>query len=129
TAWTIGVVLFLWMPLATILVYAFNPSNIQSWPIPGFTFHWFHVAWHDQEARDAIWLSVKAALLATGIALVLGSLAAFAVSRFRFFGRESISFLLVLPLALPGVITGIALNSYFTYWKINFGLWTIVIGH
>jgi putative spermidine/putrescine transport system permease protein len=129
TVWTVGVVLFLWMPLATILVYAFNPSNIQSWPIPGLTFHWFHVAWHDAEARAALWLSVRAALLATGIALVLGSLAAFAVSRFRFFGRDSISFLLVLPLALPGVITGIALRSFYSFGGLGFSLWTIVIGH
>ena len=79
--------------------------------------------------QQALWLSLKAAALATLIALVLGSAAAFGVHRFRFFGRESISFLLVLPIALPGIITGMALNSYFTFWKFNFGLWTIVIGH
>ena len=129
TAWTIGVVLFLWMPLATILVYAFNPSNIQSWPIPGFTTHWFSVAWHDPEARSALVLSLKAALCATGVALVLGTMAAVGVSRFRFFGREAVSFLLILPLALPGVITGIALSSFYTFWGVPFSLWTIVIGH
>jgi putative spermidine/putrescine transport system permease protein len=127
--WTFGVVLFLWLPLATLLVYAFNPSNIQSWPISGFTFHWFHVAWHDSEARSALWLSVKAALLATAVALVLGSMAAFAVSRFRFFGRDVISFVLVLPIALPGVITGIALRSFYNFGGLGFSLWTIVIGH
>ncbi len=68
-------------------------------------------------------------MLATLVALVLGSMAAFGVHRFRFFGREAISFLLVLPIALPGIVTGMALNSYFTFWKINFGLLTIVIGH
>jgi putative spermidine/putrescine transport system permease protein len=127
--WTVGVVLFLWLPLATILVYAFNPSNIQSWPISGFTFHWFHVAWHDSEARAALWLSVKAALLATGVALVLGSMAAAAVSRFRFFGRDAVSFVLVLPIALPGVITGIALRSFYEFNGLGYSLWTIVIGH
>jgi putative spermidine/putrescine transport system permease protein len=127
--WTVLVVLFLWIPLGIILVYAFNPSNIQSWPISGFTLKWFRVAWHDQEARDALLLSLKAALVATGIALVLGTMAAAAVSRYRFFGREAFSFLFVLPLALPGVITGIALSSFYNFWGVTFSLWTIVIGH
>jgi putative spermidine/putrescine transport system permease protein len=127
--WTLLVVLFLWLPLAVILVYAFNTSNIQSWPIPGFTTRWFTVAWHDPDARAALWLSVKAALAATGVALVLGTMAAIGVARFRFFGRETLSFLLVLPIALPGVITGIALSSFYTFWGVNFSLWTIVVGH
>jgi putative spermidine/putrescine transport system permease protein len=126
---TLLVVLFLWLPLTIILVYAFNTSNIQSWPIPGFTLRWFRVAWEDQEARDALLLSLKAALAATGIALVLGTMAAVGISRFRFFGRETLSFLLVLPIALPGVITGIALSSFYTFWGVQFSLWTIVVGH
>jgi putative spermidine/putrescine transport system permease protein len=134
TRWALGawvglVILFLWIPLALIMVYAFNKSNVQSWPITGFTTHWFGVAWRSGEVRDAIWLSVRAGLLATGVALVLGSAAAFAIARFRFFGRESVSFLLVLPIALPGIITGMALNSFFTFNHINLSLWTIVIGH
>jgi len=127
--WSLLVVLFLWIPLAIILVYAFNTSNIQSWPIPGFTLRWFRVAWHDPEVRAALWLSFKCALVATGVALVLGTMAAAAVSRFRFFGREALSFLLVLPIALPGVITGIALSSFYTFWGVQFSFWTIVIGH
>ena len=128
-AWTLLVVLFLWLPLGIILVYAFNTSNIQSWPIPGFTLRWFRVAWEDEEARNALLLSLKAALAATGIALVLGTMAAAAVSRFQFFGREALSFVFILPLALPGVITGIALSSFYTFWGVSFSLWTIVIGH
>jgi putative spermidine/putrescine transport system permease protein len=127
--WSLLVVLFLWVPLAIILVYAFNTSNIQSWPIPGFTLKWFRIAWEDEEARSALMLSLKAALAATAVALVLGTMAAVAVSRFRFFGREAFSFLLVLPIALPGVITGIALSSFYTFWGLPFSLWTIVIGH
>jgi putative spermidine/putrescine transport system permease protein len=127
--WALLVVLFLWVPLAIILVYAFNTSNIQSWPIPGFTLKWFRIAWEDDEARSALLLSLKAALAATAVALVLGTMAAVAVSRFRFFGREAFSFLLVLPIALPGVITGIALSSFYTFWGLPFSLWTIVIGH
>jgi putative spermidine/putrescine transport system permease protein len=127
--WTALVILFLWLPLGLIMVYAFNKSNIQSWPIPGFTTHWFRVAWDATEVRTAIWLSVRAALLATAVALVLGSAAAFAIARFRFFGRETVSFLLVLPIALPGIITGMALNSFFVFNNINLSLTTIVIGH
>jgi putative spermidine/putrescine transport system permease protein len=127
--WTVLIVLFLWFPLLIILVYAFNTSNIQSWPIPGFTLRWFRVAWDDQEARSALVLSLKAALCATGVALVLGTMIAIGVSRFRFFGRDALSFLLVLPIALPGVITGIALSSFYTFWGVQFSLWTIVIGH
>jgi putative spermidine/putrescine transport system permease protein len=127
--WTLLVVLFLWVPLLIILIYAFNTSNIQSWPIPGFTLRWFRVAFEDQEARSALLLSLKAALAATAVALVLGTMAAMAVSRSRFFGREAFSFLLVLPIALPGVLTGIALSSFYTFWGLPFSLWTIVIGH
>jgi putative spermidine/putrescine transport system permease protein len=127
--WALGVVLFLWLPLVTIMVYAFNSSNVQSWPIAGLSLKWFSSTWHNQETRDAFRLSLEAAFLATGIALVLGSAAAFAVGRAKFFGRESISLLLVLPLALPGVVTGIALSSFFTFSAFSLGLWTIVIGH
>jgi putative spermidine/putrescine transport system permease protein len=127
--WTLLVTAFLWLPLLLIIVYAFNRSNIQSWPIQGFTTKWFRVAWDAQEVRDAIWLSVRAGLIATGSALVLGSAAAFAIARFHFFGREAVSFLLVLPIALPGIITGMSLNAFFVFNHIDLSLWTIVIGH
>jgi putative spermidine/putrescine transport system permease protein len=128
-AWTALVLLFLFVPIAIIVVYAFNSSNIQSWPIAGWTTHWFGSAWRNQEIRDAFWLSIRAGLIATGIALLLGTLAAFAVHRFRFFGREAISFIVVLPIALPGIITGMAFNSLFVFAGIDLSLWTIVIGH
>jgi putative spermidine/putrescine transport system permease protein len=131
-AWAVAVVLFLWIPLVLICIYAFNSSNIQSWPIAGFSTKWFTAAWHNEEARSALVLSLKAGGLATVVALVLGTAAAAAVSRFRFFGRDAISFLLVLPIALPGVVTGIALNSFFgnnSVHHLSPSLWTIVIGH
>jgi putative spermidine/putrescine transport system permease protein len=128
TVWSALVVLFLWVPLALIMLYAFNKSNIESWPIPGFTTHWFRAAW-TSEVRTSLWLSVRVGLTATGIALVLGSMAAFGVARFRFFGRETVSFLLVLPIALPGIVTGIALNSAFVAGNITLSTWTIVVGH
>src|SRR3954453_13787340 len=127
--WTIGIVLFLFLPILLICVYAFNPSNIQSWPLDGLSTKWFSAAFHNQEIRDALWLSVRAGLIATAIALVLGSLAAFAVHRFRFFGREAVSLLLVLPIALPGIVTGLALLSAMQYGGITPSLLTIVAGH
>jgi putative spermidine/putrescine transport system permease protein len=127
--WSALVIAFLWIPLVIIGLYAFNKSNIQGWPISSWTLHWFSVTWHNPEARAAFWLSVKVALVTTGIALVLGTMAAAAVARFRFFGRDTISFLLVLPLALPGIITGTALLRFFDFANIQVSIWTIVIGH
>jgi putative spermidine/putrescine transport system permease protein len=123
------VIAFLWIPLVIIALYAFNKSNIQGWPITSWTFHWFSVAWHNPEARSALVLSVKVALIVTAIALVLGTMAAAGVARFRFFGRDTVSFLLVLPLALPGIITGTALLRFFDFAGITVSIWTIVIGH
>jgi putative spermidine/putrescine transport system permease protein len=127
--WAALVMLFLFFPIVIIILYAFNPSNVQSWPLEGLSTRWFSPTWHNAEMRHALWLSVRAGLIATFIAMVLGSMAAFAVHRFRFFGREAISLLLVLPIALPGIITGMALNSFISFNGIEFGLLTIVIGH
>jgi putative spermidine/putrescine transport system permease protein len=128
-AWVIGVLLFLFVPIATIILFAFDRSNVQSWPIKNFTTHWLSVAWDDPAVKSAFLLSVKAAVAATLLALVLGSVAAFGVHKFRFFGREAISLFLVLPIALPGIITGLALRSFFTFGGINLSLITIIIGH
>jgi putative spermidine/putrescine transport system permease protein len=127
--WVVLVLLFLFLPIATIVLYSFDPATVESWPIQGFTVHWFSVAFHDQQVRDAFLLSIKVGALATAIAVVLGSAVAYALHQFSFFGREAISFLLVLPIALPGVITGLALNSFFTFTSIQLSLWTIMIGH
>ena len=129
SVWVVIVIAFLLFPIVLIGVYAFNASNVESWPITHFTTHWFGDAWNNQDVRSALVLSVKAGLLATAIALVLGTAASFAVHRFRFFGREAVSFVVVLPLALPGIITGMALNSFFVTGGFQFSLWTIVIGH
>jgi putative spermidine/putrescine transport system permease protein len=127
--WSTALILFLFVPIVLICVYAFNPSNIQSWPLHGLSTKWFSSTWHNDEMRQALWLSVRAGLISTAIALALGTMAAFAVHRFRFFGREAISLMLILPLALPGIITGMALNSFFAFGGISFSLTTIVIGH
>src|SRR6516162_154564 len=127
--WVALVLAFLFIPIVLIVLYAFNQSTIQSWPISHFTLHWFSLAWHDPEVRAAFLLSVRVGLFATALALLLGSAVAYALYKFRFFGREAISFLLVLPLALPGIITGIALNSFFSFTGIQLGTLTIIVGH
>src|SRR5690349_18459477 len=127
--WVVLVLLFLFVPIALIFLYAFDKSTVQSWPISGFTVRWFSVAWHDPDVRQAFLLSIKVGLLATLIALVLGSMVAYAVHKFAFFGREAVSFLLVLPLALPGIVTGIALSSFFSFTGTGLSILTIVIGH
>jgi putative spermidine/putrescine transport system permease protein len=127
---TWGVVLFLHIPLALIVLYAFSSEDKSYvFPPPGLTTQWFGVAWERQDVWDAMKLSFQVALWATGIAMVLGTLAAGALARTQFFGRDAINLLLILPIALPGVITGIALRSSYHAMEIPFSFWTIVIGH
>ncbi len=121
---------FIYVPLIVIAIYAFNSSNILEWPPPGLTLDWFPKAIESQDARDALLTSLKAGLAATAIALLLGTLASLAVARHRFFGRETISFLVILPIALPGIVTGVALSNTFTQvLGIDLGLFTVVVGH
>ncbi|HUY72957.1 MAG TPA: ABC transporter permease [Candidatus Dormibacteraeota bacterium] len=121
--------MFLFVPILLIFFYAFNSSNIESWPIPGLTLKWFTATWNDDTVRTALGLSLQVGLVATAIALALGSCAAFAIHRTSFFGREAVSLLFILPLALPGIITGIALNAFFSFSGVSLSIWTIVIGH
>jgi putative spermidine/putrescine transport system permease protein len=121
---------FLHLPILLIFVYAFTTEEKSfQWPPPGFTTKWFAVAWNRPDIWEALSLSVKVASIATVIALVLGTLAAAAVARTKFFGREVVSLLVILPIALPGIITGIALRSAFSLAEIPFSVWTIILGH
>jgi putative spermidine/putrescine transport system permease protein len=121
---------FIYVPLVVIAVYAFNESRSQSWPIEGFTLDWFDRALNNPGVRDALWTSLKAGLGATAIAIVLGTLAALAVARHRFFGRDTVSFLVILPIALPGIVTGMALNATFTQvLGVDLTLFTVIVGH
>jgi putative spermidine/putrescine transport system permease protein len=121
---------FIYVPLIVIAIYAFNASNIVEWPPPGLTLDWFPKAVESKGARDALLTSLKAGLAATAIALLLGTLASLAVARHRFFGRETISFLVILPIALPGIVTGVALSNTFTQvLGIDLGLLTVIVGH
>src|SRR6202521_3970181 len=127
--WAVLIMLFLFVPLLVIFLYAFNKSNIETWPISALSTKWFASTWNDPDVRTALLLSLKTALAATGLALILGSCAAFGIHRTSFFGRDAISFLFVLPLALPGIITGIALRAFFNFNNFELSIWTIVVGH
>jgi putative spermidine/putrescine transport system permease protein len=127
---TWGVVLFLHIPLALIVLYAFSSEDKSYiFPPPGLTTQWFAVALEREDVWVAMKMSAQVAVYATGIALVLGTLAAGALARTQFFGREAVNLLLILPIALPGVVTGIALRSAYHTLEIPFSFWTIVIGH
>lgn len=120
---------FIYIPLAVVILYAFSASVGFRWPIESFTTRWFGVAWRNGLVRQALATSLGVALMATLLALVLGSLAAFAVHRFSFFGRNAVSLILILPIALPGIVTAMALNSAFVTANIQLSLLTIFIGH
>jgi putative spermidine/putrescine transport system permease protein len=121
---------FIYIPLIVIGIYAFNASKILKWPPPGLTLDWFSKAFESESAREALMTSVQAGLAATAIAIVLGTLAALAVGRFRFFGRETVSFLVILPIALPGIVTGVALSNTFTQvLGTSLSLFTVIVGH
>ncbi|MFF0559812.1 ABC transporter permease [Streptomyces sp. NPDC004266] len=123
----------IYLPLLLVLLGSLNPDRSASWPPPGLTLDWWAAAWDNEGAREALWTSVRAGLAATAVALVLGTLIAFAVQRYSFFGREAVSFAVVLPIALPGIVTGIALNSAFgTVLEplgVGLGMFTVVVGH
>jgi putative spermidine/putrescine transport system permease protein len=121
---------FIYIPLVVIVIYAFNSSKTLQWPPPSLTTEWFGDAIDNVGAREAFLTSLQVGLVATLLALVLGTLASLAVARFSFFGRETISFLVLLPIALPGIVTGVALNTSFTQiLGVDLGLFTIVVGH
>ncbi len=122
--------LFLHLPIFLIFIYAFTTEEKSfAWPPPGLTTQWFAVTWNRPDVWEALSLSVRVAAISTLVALVLGTLCAAAVSRTRFFGRETVSLLVILPIALPGIITGISLRSAFSLMNIPFSFWTIVLGH
>lgn len=127
-AW--AVVAFLHIPLALIVLYAFSAEDKSYvFPPPALTTQWFGVAWQRDDVWAAITLSFQVAAWSTALALLLGTLAAAALARARFFGRDAVSLLLILPIALPGIITGIALRSALGLAEIPFSFWTIVVGH
>ena len=122
--------LFLHVPLGFVILYAFTTEEkTYQFPPPGLTLKWFAVAFERTDIWAAIQLSLQVAALSTALALVLGTLIAAALANHRFFGREALSLLVILPIALPGIVTGIALRSAFNIMDVPFSTWTIVLGH
>jgi putative spermidine/putrescine transport system permease protein len=123
--------LFLHLPLFLIFLYAFTTEEKSfQFPPPGLTLKWFSAAWFDRpDIWGPLYLSIKVAAIATVLALIFGTLAAAALSRAKFYGKDSLSLLFILPIALPGIITGIALRSAFDIMNLPFSTWTIVLGH
>jgi putative spermidine/putrescine transport system permease protein len=123
----------IYLPLGIVLLNSFNADRTFAWPPPSLTLDWWSTAWENEGARSALWTSVQAGLGATGIALALGTMVAFAVGRFQFFGRNAVSLLIVLPIALPGIVTGIALDSAFQSvvrpMGLEKGLFWVIVGH
>ena len=126
---TLGL-LFLHLPIALIFLYAFTTEEKSyQFPPPGLTLKWFAVAWNRPDIWPPLFLSLKVAAIATALALVLGTLCAAAMTRTKFFGRDQVTLLVLLPIALPGIITGMSLRSAFAMMDIPFSTWTIVLGH
>ena len=120
---------FVYIPLSVVLINSFNAGETLSWPPSGLSIKWWQRAIDNEGVREAIVTSVILGLIATAIALVLGTLASLALSRFRFFGQDAISLLIILPIALPGIVTGIALNNVFTSYLGGLTFLTLIIGH
>lgn len=127
---TLGL-LFLHLPLALIILYAFTTEEKSfQFPPPGYTTKWFSTAWYDRpDIWPPLWLSVKVAFISTLLAIILGTCAAAALSRAKFFGRNALSLFFILPIALPGIVTGIAMRSAFDIMGVPFSTWTIILGH
>jgi spermidine/putrescine transport system permease protein len=121
--------LFLYLPLIVIVLYSFNASRIATWPIDDYTFDWYRALRDDREIIDGIKLSVRIGLISALFAVVLGTLAALAVDRYEFPGKSALRYLIVLPITLPGIVTGVAMLSYFTVIGLPLSNWTIIIGH
>lgn len=120
---------FVYVPLAVVLINSFNAGETLSWPPSGFSVQWWQRAIDNEGVRNAIVTSVILGIIATAIALVLGTLASLALSRFRFFGQDAVSLLIILPIALPGIVTGIALNNVFTSYLGGLTFLTLILGH
>jgi putative spermidine/putrescine transport system permease protein len=121
---------FIYVPLAVVVINSFNASTVFAWPPTSYTTHWWTSVWGNPGVRDAIWTSVRIGLIATVIAMVLGAMLAFALSRYAFFGRQTLSLLVILPIALPGIVTALALRTAFrSILGVELTIWSVVVAH
>ncbi|HEU0113748.1 MAG TPA: ABC transporter permease [Thermomicrobiales bacterium] len=127
--WTALVFLFLYLPLVVVVLYSFSATRVNVWPIQGYTLDWYRQLFQDDDIWDAVRLSIFIGLVAAAVAVILGTLTAFAVDRYDFPGKAALRFLIVLPITLPGIVTGVALLAWFAQLGIPLSRWTIIIGH
>lgn len=132
--WVLGgfsllVYAFLYLPLAVVVLYSFSGTRVNAWPIRRYDLKWYRELRHDDEIFEAIKFSVKVGLIAALIAVVLGTLVALAIDRYRFPGKGALRFFIVLPITLPGIVTGVAMLSFFSLIDWSLSQWTIIIGH
>jgi len=120
---------FIYVPLGVILINSFSVDKSLTWPPSGFTTEWWGKAVENEGVREALVTSIGVAVVATLVAMILGTLLSLALGRYTFFGRESVSLLVILPIALPGIVTGIALNNVFTTFLGGLTIVTLIIGH
>ncbi|WP_426594177.1 ABC transporter permease [Cellulomonas sp. McL0617] len=133
--WTFGLLMtfglaFIYVPLGVIVINSFNASTVFAWPPKSFTTHWWSLTFGNKSVRSAVLTSIEVGIVATSVALVLGMLLAFALGRYTFFGRHTVSLLVVLPIALPGIVTALAFRTGFrTFLSLELSFWTVVIAH
>lgn len=118
------------IPLTAVVLYLLAMRRTGAFPPTGLTLRWWRDAWASEGMCRALGNSVLVGLCATAIALVLGTMAAFAVQRYRLFGRQTVKLLVVLSITLPGIVTGIGLNATFTSaLHVVLGMATVIVGH
>ncbi|GAB6857447.1 ABC transporter permease [Microbacterium xylanilyticum] len=127
---TAVILALVYVPLLVVLINSFSTSASLTWPPPGFTLEWWGRAFRSDGALEAVATSALVALISSILALILGTMLAFALQRFSFFGRNTVNLLVILPIALPGIITGIALNNLFrTILGVPLSIWTVIVAH
>jgi len=129
TSMSMCVLAFLYLPITVLIAFSFNDSRILSLPWRGFTWRWYEALFANTDLQDAIWNSLYVGLIATLITVLIGVPAAFALDRYNFPGKTLFRRFILLPIALPGIITGVAMLNMFSTLGVNLSLETVIMGH
>ena len=126
---TAGVMAFLYLPILVLIVFSFNDNRITTLPLRGFTLRWYEAFINNADIQEAIVNSLYVATCATAITIVIGTTAAFALDRVDFPGKTVFRRAVLLPISLPGLITGISMLNLFRLMGMNLSLETVILGH
>lgn len=121
--------LFLYFPLFIIVFYSFNAESVNAFPIRHYSLKWYAILFQDEALLQALKNSVLVAVIATTIAVVIGLPAAYAIHKYKFRGKSMLERILLMPITLPGIVTGVAMLSFFPLLGLNLSLTTVAIGH